>query len=78
MDLDLYVRRFHEKALGYYDSVDEEVLVNVCLHGILNEYRLFLKNLSFPSFSRPMRAVRQTNKSVIRTSKPNFVAALVM
>lgn len=29
-DLDMYIKRFHEKALDCYDSVDEEVLFNVC------------------------------------------------
>lgn len=34
-DLDLYVKRFHDKPL---DLVDEEVLVNVCLHEMNDEY----------------------------------------
>lgn len=33
-NLDLYVRKFQEKALDCCDGVDEEVLVNVFLHGM--------------------------------------------
>lgn len=54
-DLDLYVKRFHDRALDCVDPVDEEVLVNVCLHGMNDEYRVFLENLTFPSFSKPIR-----------------------
>lgn len=37
---------FHEKALDYYNPLDEEVLVDVCLHDMMEEYRNFLENLS--------------------------------
>lgn len=37
-------------------------------------YCVFLENLYFPSFSRLMEAVRRTNESVSRTSKPNFIS----
>lgn len=47
-DLDLYVKRFRERALGCSDAVDEETLMDVCLHGIANEYRVYLENLTFP------------------------------
>lgn len=46
-DLDLYVKRFHDKALDCINPVDEEVLVNVCLYGMNDEYRVFLENLTF-------------------------------
>lgn len=42
-DLDIYVKRFHKRALDCYDLVDEEVLVNVCLHDMRKEYRIFLE-----------------------------------
>lgn len=42
------------EATDYCDPVDEEVLVNVCLYGMLEEYHIFLGNLPFPSFSRLM------------------------
>lgn len=69
--LDLCVKRFHEKALDCCGLIEEEVLVNVCLHGINDEYRVFLENLTFPSFSKLMEAARQTNEFVGRTSKPS-------
>lgn len=71
-DLDLYVRRFHEKALDSCEPVDEEVLLIFCLHDMVDEYCVLLENLSFPCFSRLTEALRQTNESVRRTSKPNF------
>lgn len=70
-DLDLYVKRFHDKALEYVDPVDEETLVNVCLHGMSGEYRAFLENLIFSSFSKLMEAARRTNESVRRTLGAN-------
>lgn len=70
-DLDLYVRWFHEKGARLCDPVDEEVLVNVYLHVMVNEYLVHLDNLSFPSFSRLMEATERTNKSVRRTSMMN-------
>lgn len=50
-DLDLYMKRFHDKALDCVDPMEEEILVNVCLYGMNDEYRIFLENLTFPSFS---------------------------
>lgn len=68
-DLDLYVKRFHDKALDYVDPVDEEILVNVCLHGMNDKYRVFLKNLTFSSFSKLIEIARKTNESVRRAPK---------
>lgn len=68
-DLDPYVKRFHDKALDCVNPVDEEVLVNMCLHGMNDEYRVFLENLMFSSFSNSMEAARRTNESVRRTPK---------
>lgn len=48
------------------DPVDEDVLVNVCLHGMSDEYRVFLENLMFSSFSKSMEASRHTNESIRR------------
>lgn len=45
-DLYTYVRRFHKKALSCCDLVAEEVLVDLCLHRMMKEYRVFLENLS--------------------------------
>lgn len=70
-DLDLYVKRFHDKALDCIDPVEEEILVDVCLHGMNDEYRVFLENLTFSSFLKLMETARQTNESVRRTPKAN-------
>lgn len=40
--------------MDYCDPVNEEILVDVCIHGMTEEYKVFLKNLSFPSFSKLM------------------------
>lgn len=70
-DLDLNVKRFHDKALDYVDPVEEEILVNVCLHDMNDEYQVFLENLTFSSFSKLMEAARRANESTRRTPKPN-------
>lgn len=44
-DHDLYVKRVHEKILDCSDPIDEEFLVNVFLHDMDNEYRVFLENI---------------------------------
>lgn len=41
-DLDVYVKRCRERAFDCSDAVDEETLVDVCLHGMANEYATFL------------------------------------
>lgn len=45
------------------------MLVSVCLHRMIEEYRVFLEYLSFPSFAKLMEAARLTNESVRRSSK---------
>lgn len=57
-DLDAYVKRFHKKALESCGLELEEVLVDLCLHGMTKEYKIFLENLSCSSFSRLMEAAR--------------------
>lgn len=67
--LDLYVKRFHEKRLDCCNQIDEEVIVDLYLHDMNEEYRVFHKNFSFLSFSKLMEASRPTNESVRRTLK---------
>lgn len=50
-DLKAFVKSFQKRTLDYYDPVAEEGLVDVCLHGMIKEYRLHLENLCFMSFS---------------------------
>lgn len=58
------MKRFHEKALDCYDPVADDVFVDVRLHGIVEDYRIYLENISFSSFFRLMEAVRRTNELV--------------
>lgn len=43
------------------DRVSEEMLVSVCLHGMIEEYRIFLENLSLPSFAKLVEVARRTS-----------------
>lgn len=63
-DLDIYVKRSRDKALDYYDPVKERMLVDICLHGMLEEYRIFLENIFVSSFSKIIEAARLTNGTV--------------
>lgn len=49
-------------------------LVKICLHAIVEEYRIFLENLSFSSFSKLMEAPRLTKESMHRTSRSSSAA----
>lgn len=46
-------------------------MVSVCLHGMSDEYQVFLENLTLSSFSKLMEASRRTNESTRRTPKSN-------
>lgn len=70
--MDLFVKRFQETVLDCCDTIDEETMVDVCLHDMANEYRVFLENPSFPSFSKLMEAAKRTNESVRRTPRPSL------
>lgn len=61
-NLDLYLKRFRDKALGYVDPVDEEVLLNIFLHDKNDKYRVFLDNLMFSYFLKLIEAARRTNE----------------
>lgn len=73
-DLDAYIRRFHEKALGCCHQVDEEMLADICLHGMTEENGVFLEDLSFPSFSKLIEAARWTIELIRRPPKLNTSA----
>lgn len=53
-----FVCRFHEKVLDCCDLVVEEMLVDVCLYCMTEN---FLENSSFPSFYKLMEAAHRTN-----------------
>lgn len=69
-DMDAYMKRFHRKATDWCGPVAEVVLVDICLHGIIEDYH-YLENVLF-FFSLIWWTVRQTNKSVKRTSKTSW------
>lgn len=46
VDLNAYVMRFHERALDCCNLMAEEVIVDVCFHGMLEEYCIFLEMFS--------------------------------
>lgn len=37
--MNAYLRRFHERAIDYCDLVAEVILVDVCLYGMIEEFR---------------------------------------
>lgn len=55
-DLNVYMKRFRERALDYSDVVNEKTLVDIFLHGMANEYWAYLENLTCLSFSKLMEA----------------------
>lgn len=70
-DLDAYVKMLHETNLDCCNLVAEDVLVDVCLYGLIEDYRIYMENLSFSSISWVMQAARRTNWSVITNSRPS-------
>lgn len=41
VDLDVYVKRFNEKALDGYDPVAKDVLVDIFLHKMIEDYQIY-------------------------------------
>ena len=64
-----YIRRFRDFSLLFYDPVEEERLVDVCIVGMLYEYQPYLENLQISSFTRLVEAARRTSMSVRKLSK---------
>nr|POE66823.1 hypothetical protein CFP56_52033 [Quercus suber] len=64
-----YIRRFKDLSLLCYDHVEEEKLVDVCIAGMLHEYRHYLENLQISSFTRLVKASRRTSMSIRKPSK---------
>lgn len=63
---------FLKEASDYYDPLAEEMLANVCLHGMLDKYRIFLEICLSQLFFR-LDVDRPTNESVCRTSVSSSV-----
>lgn len=51
--------------------VPEDLLVNVCLHGIMELYQYICRTYPFAFFSGLMEAMKRRNKSIRRTRKYN-------
>lgn len=47
-------------------------MVDVCLHSVANEYHVFLKKLTFSSFSKLIVVARKTNESIRRLPRPSL------
>lgn len=45
---DAYVKRFHEKVLDCCYLVAENMLVDVCLHEVVEDYLTYLETYHFP------------------------------
>lgn len=71
-ELDLYVKRFHERALDCY-TVDEEIMVDICLHRMANEYHVYFLESFISLFFKLMEATRRANESVRRPPCPHIV-----
>lgn len=65
-DLNVYMKRFYEKALNYCDSVAKDVLAD----SMIEDYRVYLESLSFSTFFTFMVSTMQTNKPVKKTLRP--------
>lgn len=66
------MKRFLDKALECYDLVVGDVLVYVCLYGMIEDHKIYLEILSFSSFSRLLEAMRCMNVSA-RDLKVEFI-----
>ena len=59
-----YVDRFRDRAMECHDNTSEEDLVQLCIHGMIRDYRVHLINHSFKTFSDLLVAARNLAKDV--------------
>lgn len=59
-----YVKRFRERVLECIIPVTEDKLVEICIDGMIDEYRAHLENLGIESFARLFLAAHRTGASV--------------
>ena len=64
-----YICKFKDLSLQCYDPVEEEIMVDVCISGILYEYHPYLENLQISNFTRLVEASRRTSMSIRKHSK---------
>lgn len=48
--------------------------MNICHHGMVDEYYIHLENLSFSSLSKLMEPAEQTDEPVTRTSRMSLAS----
>ncbi|CAL5328382.1 unnamed protein product [Camellia sinensis] len=56
-----YVKRFQDKVVHCHGAVQESYLVQICVEGALNGYKMLLFNHKLPIFSTLIEASRNTN-----------------
>ena len=71
-----YIRRFRDFSLMCYDPIEEERLVDICIVGMLYEYRPYLENLQISSFIRLVEASKRTSMLVKKPSKGSTSEAI--
>lgn len=64
-----YIHWFGALFLMCYDPVDEEILVDICIAGMLIKYRPYMENLQLPSFTKLVGFARKTNVSLRKPIK---------
>lgn len=76
-NVDGYVKHFYEQAQACCDPVAEDVLMDVCPHNMIENYWVYLENLSFSSFLWLMEVLRRVNESVKRTARFSAIIRLM-
>ena len=71
-----YIHRFRDLSLLCYDPIEKERLMDVCIVGMLYEYRPYLENLQISRFSKLVEAARRTSMSIRKPSKGSTLQAV--
>ena len=64
-----YIRRFRDLSLLCCNPMEQKRLVDVCITGMLYEYRPYLENLQISTFIRLVKATRRKSMSIRKPSK---------
>ena len=64
-----YIHRFRDLSLLCYDPIEKERLMDVCIVGMLYEYRPYLENLQISCFTKLVEAAIRTSMSIRKPSK---------
>jgi hypothetical protein len=64
-----YIRRFRDISLSCHDAIEEVQLVDLCIAGMLYEYKPYLENLQIMSFAWLTEAARRSSRYVKKPSK---------